>query len=448
MNTQIQAKKSKVFYSWIPNLTGSLNFEYISDNIVQDDEEYKLYQFTESSDLKYFLFRDINFSDGIEKSEKGLVRNIICTLKREETKLTGEYYEFIPRKIDSAQKTSTLNQIYDNFENSGLSQYNLVNLEPNINAAFEIEFNGKIKITFDRINFILDGNNNSLNNIPLITYRAIKYVLHKDIFHSEEDDNIVGVYPTDDNMKEKILNNMLKYIKSYERLLKDNIIIYQELNWIRQDFYNRLINKIDGISSYMNSFNNIYELDSDDKYKHKITLSKNVIYSMKCMMRDLENDFLPITWKKEILSYATVLLVSTSILLTGLLDTNMKKLDSYLYYIFPIIITVIFSAVVFRRYTISRIAFLSYISDAHKSPEGFIKKRLTNYSDKPNKIGKYSLWFGITLISIGVLKLIFSDTSLGIPSIVDSIISMAYSLPSLHISLYSSTRFTPSLPLL
>ena len=90
MNTQIQAKKSKVFYSWIPNLTGSLNFEYISDNIVQDDEEYKLYQFTESSDLKYFLFRDINFSDGIEKSEKGLVRNIICTLKREETKLTVE----------------------------------------------------------------------------------------------------------------------------------------------------------------------------------------------------------------------------------------------------------------------------------------------------------------------------------------------------------------------
>ncbi len=99
MNKYHQANLPKTFYSWIPNLTGSLNFEYISDNIVQDDNEYRLYQYVESAKEKYFLFRDINFSDGIDEDKKGLSRNIICKITKKESSFAGEYFEFVSKKI-------------------------------------------------------------------------------------------------------------------------------------------------------------------------------------------------------------------------------------------------------------------------------------------------------------------------------------------------------------
>jgi len=420
MNEQQQVKDQKnlTFYSWIPNLTGSLNFEYISDNVVQDDNTHKLYQFTNSQFSKQFLYKDIDFSDGIEKNKKGLPRSIICLIEKEDDKLIGQYYEFVSRKTDLISKKLALQKIYENFEEMGISSYNLLRFKPNIHATFNIAFNGEIEIIFHTIDFIINDNDKNLSNIPLITYRAIKYILHKDVFHSEEDDNIVGIYPSKDNLKENILNNMLKYIKSYERLLKDSIKIYKELNWVRQDFYHRLINKTDGISSYMDSFNYIYECDTSTKYNYKINLSKNVIYSMKCMLDDLKNDFLDITWKKEIYAYSSVLLVSTGILFTGFLSSEMKQLENYLYLLLPFVFTIIFSAVVFKKYTIDRIAFNSYMGDVHRFPENFISKRLNNYSDHPNKIGKYSLRFGIGLIVVAVFSLIITHKE-GIKQIIE-----------------------------
>jgi len=398
MSEPHQANPSRTFYSWIPNLTGSLNFEYISDNIVQDDDEYKLYQYVESATVKYFLYKSINFSDAVDKGKKGSPRNIICKMIKEESSLTGEYFEFVPKIKKPNPNESSLKLIYDNFEKNGIKENDLLSFDPDLYATFDIQLNGKIAITLNTINLILDDKGKPLSNIPLITYRAIKYILHKDIFHSEEDDNIIGVYSSEEQLKENILNNMLKYIKSYERLLKDNIKIYKDMNWVRQDFYNLLINKVEGILSYMSSFNYIIEKDSSKDYEYKVTLAKNVLDSMKSMIKELNNEFLSIVAKKDILTYGIALLVSMSLLTTGLLKSDLKPIDNFAYYIVAFSLTVLITVFVFKQYTISRVAFNRFIGDVHKSPEHFIKKRLTEYSNSPTRRAVIALVLGISLI--------------------------------------------------
>lgn len=403
MSEPHQANPSRTFYSWIPNLTGSLNFEYISDNIVQDDDEYKLYQYVESATVKYFLYKSIDFSDGVDKGKKGLPRNIICKITKEESSLIGEYFEFIPKIKKPNPNESSLKFIYDNFEKNGIEENNLLNFDPDLYATFNIQLNGKIAITLNTINLILDDEDNPLSNIPLITYRAIKYILHKDIFHSEEDDNIIGIYFSEKQLKENILNNMLKYIKSYERLLKDNIKIYKDMNWVRQDFYNLLINKVEGILSYMSSFNCIIEKDSSKDCEYKVTLAKNVLDSMKSMMKELNNEFLSIVAKKDILTYGIALLVSMSLLTTGLLQPDLKPIDNFAYYIVAFSLTALITVFVFKQYTISRVAFSRFIGDVHKSPEHFIKKRLTEYSNRPMRRAVMALVLGMSLICIAIM---------------------------------------------
>ncbi len=403
MNEHHKANLPKTFYSWIPNLTGSLNFEYISDNIVQDDNEYRLYQYVESATVKYFLFRNINFSDGVDEGRKGLSRNIICKITKEESSFAGEYFEFVSKTNRPNPHETSLNPIYDNFEDNGI-QDELSSFEPDLCATFNIKLNGEIAITLEQINFTLDDDDdNLLSNISLITYRAIKYILHKDIFHSEEDDNIIGIYSSNEQLKENILNNMLKYIKSYERLLKDNIKIYKDMNWERQDFYNSLINKVEGILLYMSSFNHIIEKDSSKEYKYKVTLAKNVLDSMKSMIKGLNNEFLPIVAKKDIFAYGIALLISMSILTTGLLKSDLKPIDSFAYYFVPSLLTVLITVFVFKKYTISRVAFNRFIGDVHKSPEHFIKRRLTAYSNKPRRLAYITFVLGVVLICIAVM---------------------------------------------
>ncbi len=403
MNEHHKANLPKTFYSWIPNLTGSLNFEYISDNIVQDDNEYKLYQYVESATVKYFLFRNINFSDGVDEGRKGLSRNIICKITKEESSFAGEYFEFVSKTNRPNPHETSLNPIYDNFEDNGI-QDELSSFEPDLCATFNIKLNGEIAITLEQINFTLDDDDdNLLSNISLITYRAIKYILHKDIFHSEEDDNIIGIYSSNEQLKENILNNMLKYIKSYERLLKDNIKIYKDMNWERQDFYNSLINKVEGILSYMSSFNHIIEKDSSKEYEYKVTLAKNVLDSMKSMIKGLNIRFLPIVAKKDIFAYGIALLISMSILTTGLLKSDLKPIDNFAYYIVTFSLTVFITVFVFKKYTISRVAFNRFIGDVHKSPEHFIKRRLTAYSNKPRRLAYITFVLGVVLICIAVM---------------------------------------------
>ena len=405
MSKHYQANLPKTFYSWIPNLTGSLNFEYISDNIVQDDNEYKLYQYVESATVKYFLFRNINFSDGVDEGRKGLSRNIICKITKKESSFAGEYFEFVSKTNKPKPNEASLNFIYDNFEKNGIKNdllRFLLYFDPDLYATFNIELNGKIAITLKRINFTLNDDN-LLSNISLITYRAIKYILHKDIFHSEEDDNIIGIYSSNEQLKENILNNMLKYIKSYERLLKDNIKIYKDMNWERQDFYNLLINKVEGILSYMSSFNHIIKKDSSKEYEYKVTLAKNVLDSMKSMIKELNIRFLPIVAKKDIFAYGIALLISMSILTTGLLKSDLKPIDSFAYYFVPSLLTVLITVFVFKKYTISRVAFNRFIGDVHKSPEHFIKRRLTEYSNKPRRLAYITFVLGVVLICIAVM---------------------------------------------
>lgn len=408
MNEHHKANLPKTFYSWIPNLTGSLNFEYISDNIVQDDNEYKLYQYVESATVKYFLFRNINFSDGVDEGRKGLSRNIICKITKKESSFAGEYFEFVSKTNKPKPNEASLNFIYDNFKDNGIKvnkiKVKLSSFEPDLCATFNIKLNGEIAITLEQINFTLDDDDdNLLSNISLITYRAIKYILHKDIFHSEEDDNIIGIYSSNEQLKENILNNMLKYIKSYERLLKDNIKIYKDMNWERQDFYNSLINKVEGILLYMSSFNHIIEKDSSKEYEYKVTLAKNVLDSMKSMIKGLNNEFLPIVAKKDIFTYGIALLISMSILTTGLLKSDLKPIDNFAYYIVTFSLTVFITVFVFKKYTISRVAFNRFIGDVHKSPEHFIKRRLTEYSNKPRRLAYITFVLGVVLICIAVM---------------------------------------------
>ena len=383
-------------YSWIPNLTGSLNFEYISDNIVQEDDEHQLYQSTESSTIKYFLFENIDFSDGIEKSKKGLPRTIVCKIEKQATKFCAKYNEYIYDELDAPSK-QTLDDIISKVKHNRLTDQDFKSLPtPLIEAIADIDFNGVIKLEFPIVRILTVGGK-QFSNIPLITYRAIKYILHKDIFHSEEDDNIVGIYSNKKGLEDNILKHMLKYIKSYERLLKDDIKVARN-RWARKTFYMQLIIKTEGILTYMKSLQLIH-----NNTKLQVDLAVNVIDSMKHMVTELENSHEPIVWGKEIYAYAAVLLISTSILITGMLPERFKPLDSYYYYSLSLFLPIILSLIVFYEHTIKRLAYHKYIGESHKSAEVFIRKRLREHSDEIHRRAVHSSIAAVIVIIIYVV---------------------------------------------
>jgi len=103
------------------------------------------------------------------------------------------------------------------------------------------------------------------------------------------------------------------------------------------------------------------------------------------------------------LTYGIALLISMSILTTGLLKSDLKPIDSFAYYIVTFSLTVFITVFVFKQYTISRVAFNRFIGDVHRSPEHFIKRRLTEYSNKPRRLAVIAFVLGVSLICIAVM---------------------------------------------
>lgn len=71
------------YYSWIPNLTGHLNFQYLSDNISHKDSNYTISQSNIfGTNIKYFLIDKINYSDNFDKDKKGENRTILVRIEK------------------------------------------------------------------------------------------------------------------------------------------------------------------------------------------------------------------------------------------------------------------------------------------------------------------------------------------------------------------------------
>lgn len=366
------------FYSWIPNLTGNINFEFLSDNIVQEDGIYKLHQCiaTNCKTVKYFLYEEWSFSDNIEDNKKGNPRHIICKIEKDSELLIGEFYEFVLNDQQNIENFTNLSQqIKDESFNEDSLKSIIASIPPKYQATFNIQFNGKIDITFPTIE---DCQSLKNDNIALITYRAIKYILHKDIFHGEEEDTIIKVYDNEES-DEEILKNMLKYVKGYERILKDSIKANPDNTKIKSDFYNILLIRAKGIITYIESFIYIFNYDNDKRnsFKKYLKLAKNTMTSMEQIIAETEVYNYKYQTYKEIKTFSILLLVSTSILITSWIKCpNILPIISIL---FAFLIVGNAAAYIYYDDVFKKTAFNKYLFEALKYSETFIKKRLTYY---------------------------------------------------------------------
>lgn len=395
-------------YSWIPNLTGSLNFEFISDNIIQEDKSYPLYQANskDSVNTKFFLLEQWKFSDGIKEDKKGLARDIICIVeRREENLLVGDFYDitFTPTLKENFDVRQNLNKLKTFIKKgSGLDKDIIQKYLPphkyiSAQAKFSIKRNGRIKIDFFQIPPTIDKKNQNAfmsSNIPLITYRAIKYIFHKDIFHGEEEDGIIGIYSTS-AYKKDVLKNITKYLKSYERLIKDTIKSDPLRTWEKSDFFDAILNRGKGIYAYMEAFVYMFGLDKKQYGQKHLFLAKNILESTERQIEESKINNRHYSERKEFKTFSAAFFISSIILFSAWTNhdhIHFKIICGFL----AAVIAIITSLFIYYPEVIRKRMFNKYIKTAKNKPEQFIKRKLTNYSHK--KYIMSFIWFSLAIV--------------------------------------------------
>jgi len=170
-------------YSWVPNLTGHINFKFLTDNIFHEDSTHKIHQDNYKNHIKYFLINNIDYSDNLDEEKKGMKRDILVRIEEEKDFISGSYIELIPEKDIKEKSEQCLNETIWKPKVDFLAKDKIDDWVENctrliVYVDFIIEFNGTITFIFKKNNLEYDD---KLSNIPLITYRVIKSILHKDV---------------------------------------------------------------------------------------------------------------------------------------------------------------------------------------------------------------------------------------------------------------------------
>jgi len=220
-------------YSWIPNLTSKINFQYITDEINYDGESRKiLIKPTEDENIKKFEIQATSSSDNLKEGQLGLLFQCSGTLSKDDSTgdIIGTYIEEYPPIVLRANNLSEARKRI-------------------VSVNFTISENGFIEI-YDIIwsvgsSQVAGGYKNRLLGI----YSNIKNVLHKDVHHDSKEDLSIRVYANQNTYKNEILEQLILSLKAFERSIKDSNDIKYMLSK-----YKRKTHQAEGYLAYLKTY--------------------------------------------------------------------------------------------------------------------------------------------------------------------------------------------------
>lgn len=381
-------KRDDIFYyGWIPNLSSSINFQYITDEINYDVKKTKITPINNdicnSSDTKKCFWFETNSSDQVNKKEKGKDYTAIIILEKQEDKtIYGTYRELLKEGEDF------------------------------INATFEIRIDGFIELKEITTSNVKYKDDEAEKHKILGIYSNIKHVLHKDVHHSQKEDVELGIYLDKETYKYDILEALLLSIKSFERTIKDDSSPLEKINIfsgkiIKAEGYRAYLKtyaailmseveteiiplkgKISLLSKSISEDKNMITLREDyeklvslelkdRKIKRTLLLADNIIESAKSLLGQYKEEkgrreFFP----KVILAAMTIFLPA-AIFFFGLLPRDHKEIFSNTYEsLFLSLSYTLIVIFVANYYTGKKLASVVYLFFASSFPLMFIKVRM------------------------------------------------------------------------
>jgi len=233
----------KRIYSWIPNLSSKINFDYITNEIVYDDDSQSITITETHSNIKKFKMSSRSSSDNLSKKKLGLFYVSEGTLEKDADTgdITGIYREYYPEEVKNA-------------ENIPENKVEIVNAKFTISESGFIEIYDFIWNYSDEYFTGEDQESQELfvsgyKNRQLGIYNNIKNVLHKDVHHKTKEDVSIKVYEDKDTYKECILQQLVMSIKSLERKIKDDDAIRYKLN-----LFHKKLKQTEGYKAYLETY--------------------------------------------------------------------------------------------------------------------------------------------------------------------------------------------------
>lgn len=233
MTANTNAASAKRLYSWIPNLTSKINFQYITNEINFDGDASKVFiHMTDDENIKKFEIQPKSDSDNFDKEDRGFFYTCSGVLEKdyETGNINGKYIERYPDDV--------------------CEQNNIPEGKKEIvNAKFTISENGFIEI----YDVIWSHGSQELcggyKNRQLGIYNNIKNVLHKDVHHESKEDLSIRVYENRETFKEEILEQIILSLKEFERSIKDSNDVKFMLNK-----YKKKVHQAEGYTAYLKTY--------------------------------------------------------------------------------------------------------------------------------------------------------------------------------------------------
>lgn len=265
MSTNINATSAKRLYSWIPNLTSKINFQYITNEINFDGDASKVsIVMTDDENIKEFKIQPKSDSDNFDKEERGFFYTCSGVLVKdyETGDINGEYTEKYPDNV---------------CEENNIPQ----GKQEIVNAKFTITENGFIEI----YDIIWSHGSQELyggyKNRQLGIYNNIKNVLHKDVHHESKEDLSIRVYEDKESFKEEILEQLILSLKEFERSIKDSNDVQFMLNK-----YKKKVHEAEGYTAYLKT----YTIILDDEANRLKEEGEKLIYQANSLKETLDDN--------------------------------------------------------------------------------------------------------------------------------------------------------------
>ena len=272
------------YYSWIPNLTSKINFNYITDEINFDNSTIQVTEEKLEQNHKIFSLI-LNSSDQLEKEKAGYKYKARIELEKKGSIIDGRYSEAIvlPSSAEISNNTYLI-------------------------SKFKIQENGFIEIFDIEWNVDESTTDEGKKHKIIGIYNNIKYILHKDVHHDSKEDMELGVYDDEEKYKDLILDKFILSIKAFERQIKDDTNPVLKL-----DFFEKKMSQAHGYNAYLKTYACILNREDNVKIKETLQISENILESCKYMIEQHKSS------KKMSQDYLLAILGAMTIFLPSLI---------------------------------------------------------------------------------------------------------------------------------